>query len=528
MKTCKFTLVMSILLIIALFGCDTNDPEMDSTLRYQTVPYKGNGPTRAVGNNGALIYSAHDTENDLYYYVYLLGHINRVPVAYRQAVIWDGTTPMTIGYSSTDTNAYTITEGVEKATEYSFTSDQSHSFKLGVEFGIKGAGLSSKISTEYSGSFGWSEMNSRSLRNTYETAISKGNETTDSISVTIGEHGQPVGKYRYSLFCTTDIYYVVVVTDTDKELIEAYTAVCARPASYAWGIDYEPDLAGYFGKTAPGDLFQIPDLVFSQLPDPTDEFEEGNIPQYPPVDKPVATITSGTYTGEVNVMLSTTTTDAEIYYTLNGGNPTTGSTLYQSGTNIKISENTILKAIAVKSGMTDSEILTEQYIITEAVNYVKRIYFGYNSNASVALSSLRSQTSEAMVTLEGKDLNQGAGGQYIYIGYTITNNPNDAIRGLVLENGKNASSSFSYNGASYSRIGPDLNIGAGGDYIWLNETRSTSAGDPIRSLFVQIGTDQSAINGQSGWTRVAQRTSSIDPDLNKGAKGQYIYLWMQK
>lgn len=53
---------------------------------------------------------------------------------------------------------------------------------------------------------------------------------------------------------------------------------------------------------------------------------------------------------------------ASIYYTTNGSTPTTGSTLYVSGT-ITISANTVLKLFAVKSGYLDSAAVTHIYVI---------------------------------------------------------------------------------------------------------------------------------------------------------------------
>jgi len=521
-------IITGIVLFAVLCGCPdpVRRPNVIENwiLRYETVPLEK--ITRAADENYDLIYSAYDADNELNYYVYLLGHINSVPVAYRQAVIYDGMTPVTISYSSTTTNAYTVTEGVEKASEYSFTTNQSHNWKVGTELGIKGEVFSFKVSAEVGGQYGHEEMNGRSLSNTYETSMTKSSETTDTIEATIGEHGQPAGKYRYSLFCTTDVYYVLATNKGKTAVEEAYIAVCARPASYAWGIDYESDLGGNFGKNAPGDLFSIPELVLAELPEPADEFEEEKIPLVPPVATPAATLPSGIYIGQQYVLLSCTTDGARIHYTTNGSNPSTSSSIYNSGAQIIISQNTTLKAYAVKDGMLDSQIMTESYTITEAVNYVNKIYFGYSSNKSVALSSLRSQTSENMVIIE-KDLNEGAGGNYIFIGYTITNNPSAAIRGLMVDNsGKNPPASFTSSSSTYQQIGPDLNLGASGDYIWLYETRNAAAGEPLRNLFVQIDADQGGMAG-SGWSRVEFR-SGVNPDLNRGAGGKYIYLWMQK
>ena len=67
------------------------------------------------------------------------------------------------------------------------------------------------------------------------------------------------------------------------------------------------------------------------------------------------------YDSPQNVSLSTATQGASIYYTLNGNNPTRNSLLYSG--EIAINETTTLKAIAVKDGLNDSGVLTEEYII---------------------------------------------------------------------------------------------------------------------------------------------------------------------
>jgi len=72
-----------------------------------------------------------------------------------------------------------------------------------------------------------------------------------------------------------------------------------------------------------------------------------------------------------------------------------------------------------------------------------------------------------------------------------------------------------------------LNINAGGNYIWIYSTKDTSAGTPLRNLFVQIGSDQSGIK-DSGWSEVQFTSNDQPPDLNKGAGGSYVYLWMQR
>jgi len=82
------------------------------------------------------------------------------------------------------------------------------------------------------------------------------------------------------------------------------------------------------------------------------------------VATPTATPPEGTYTGTQTVTLTCTTAGADIYYTLDGTPPTASSTKY--ATAISISDNATLKAIAVKSGWNNSDILTAVYMFEPA------------------------------------------------------------------------------------------------------------------------------------------------------------------
>jgi len=79
-------------------------------------------------------------------------------------------------------------------------------------------------------------------------------------------------------------------------------------------------------------------------------------PAYPPQMSP----TSGTFASETDVTITTITPDATIYYTTDGTQPTINSTEYTNP--ISISENTELKAIAVKNDYV-STVTTELYEI---------------------------------------------------------------------------------------------------------------------------------------------------------------------
>ncbi|GHT42895.1 hypothetical protein AGMMS49965_15450 [Bacteroidia bacterium] len=83
------------------------------------------------------------------------------------------------------------------------------------------------------------------------------------------------------------------------------------------------------------------------------------------VATPTATPGAGTYSGPQTVSLATTTPGATIHYTVDGTVPTTSSTVYS--TPIAVSMGTVLKAIAVKTGMTASAMLIADYTPTGTV-----------------------------------------------------------------------------------------------------------------------------------------------------------------
>ncbi len=87
------------------------------------------------------------------------------------------------------------------------------------------------------------------------------------------------------------------------------------------------------------------------------------------VSVPVSSHTNGEYTEEINVELSSSTSESLIYYTIDGTTPSvSGGILYDSSINLTgrtgESETVTIKAIAVKDGMCDSAVVTFVYTIS--------------------------------------------------------------------------------------------------------------------------------------------------------------------
>jgi len=142
--------------------------------------------------------------------------------------------------------------------------------------------------------------------------------------------------------------------------------------------------------TQAGDISKVGDInLFYQwhLQDPVDEWErtrnqriaekQGDLNPYVEhpeliarawglqqtnnVATPVFSKQSCTFSAPIDVTITTATADAKIYYTIDGAQPTTNSTLYSAP--INISATTTLKAIAAKEGMDNSSIQSAVYTL---------------------------------------------------------------------------------------------------------------------------------------------------------------------
>jgi hypothetical protein len=89
--------------------------------------------------------------------------------------------------------------------------------------------------------------------------------------------------------------------------------------------------------------------------------------------KPTASPPGGIYAVEQNIILNCATSGATIYYTTDGSEPTTSSTLYTGP--ITVGTATTIKAIAYKSGIIDSNIMEEHYKFVPYLEFVSCLIY---------------------------------------------------------------------------------------------------------------------------------------------------------
>lgn len=84
------------------------------------------------------------------------------------------------------------------------------------------------------------------------------------------------------------------------------------------------------------------------------------------VAAPTFTPAAGEVEKDTTITLTSTTDGAKIYFTMDGKDPTAESQEYNDQNKPTISEAATVKAIAVKEGMTNSDVATAEYTIKEA------------------------------------------------------------------------------------------------------------------------------------------------------------------
>ena len=136
-------------------------------------------------------------------------------------------------------------------------------------------------------------------------------------------------------------------------------------------------------------------------------------------------------------------------------------------------------------------------------------------------------------TIINRDLNDDAGGDYVYIGYKTSTDPSKAITGIVFRVGENPPDSITYGGYTFNLVGGryeantavdnvvDLNEDAGGAYIYTYVTRDPNYGPALTAMTVNES------SSYSGWI-TGTNTGGGVIDLNQSAGGDYLYLHYQR
>lgn len=190
--------------------------------------------------------------------------------------------------------------------------------------------------------------------------------------------------------------------------------------------------------------------------------------------------------------------------------------------------------------------------VKEVLPYISEIYVAAGGSKLDALSQLAAYEPHGYLD---RDLNEGAGGDYVYIAYRRTDDRNDAITDIAIS--FTDTSDRIWIGQTKDKLAPydlashvNLNSGvwkptADSLYLYVSKSPNTLIGEPINDLDT-YNHSYSTKDENGFWTDVTaykafydnfnghyylQRELGVqdgDPDLNDGAGGKYIYLIMKR
>jgi len=160
--------------------------------------------------------------------------------------------------------------------------------------------------------------------------------------------------------------------------------------------------------------------------------------------------------------------------------------------------------------------------------YVVDFAIGSSGGKGSSASKAKNQIGAGYTILD-VDLNEGAGGYYIYLGYKLGTNVNDAYRDIFIadytdgEKG-NTTATMKHNGvtASYYRFRTDFNKGAGGKH-WLHMWTSRNAAKPPIKQIEIIRSATEPKDGD-GWTYVKWHDTYQPADCNRYVGGSRLYI----
>lgn len=182
---------------------------------------------------------------------------------------------------------------------------------------------------------------------------------------------------------------------------------------------------------------------------------------------------AGTYNNNQSVTISTATGGATIYYTTNGSTPTTSSSVYSSAITVS-SDNTTIKAIAVKAGLDNSSVGSATYRLTCATPTFSPTAGTYTEAQTVTISCA---TTSATIyyTTNGSDPTTGSS---VY-STSLTVSSTQTIKAIATASGYSnsaiASATYTIKSGKIFQLVTDASDLAAGDELVILGISSTPA-----------------------------------------------------
>ena len=233
-----------------------------------------------------------NTDGEYNYYLLYVGYIEDLYLSTLAAVEYTG---VPLSYTKQITHETSCVESLTTSVSNCITVSDSQSHKVGIGAGWKkwfpfAGEFSISANYEWNGVWSKSETNEMSTSNTSTT--SKRFAETQTLSFEFKkDDGNPIGKYRYALYSTCDVYFVIQTSLNNQDLLQLTTQACSREKDYF--VRMESVESGEHFENTSIDQINISEDYYKKLPLPSQKKPDIQIVE--PV-KYTATIRTGTTT----------------------------------------------------------------------------------------------------------------------------------------------------------------------------------------------------------------------------------------
>lgn len=133
------------------------------------------------------------------------------------------------------------------------------------------------------------------------------------------------------------------------------------------------------------------------------------------VATPTITPSSKEFSETFQATITCETAGADIYYTLNGTTPSASSTKYNGAISIAAGADVTLKAIAIKSGLTNSSVAEAKYTYVDPAKYACATAAEWLAKAKADTNHAYTITGTLTVSYNANTSANGNGNQYTYV-----------------------------------------------------------------------------------------------------------------
>ncbi len=259
-------------------------------------------------------------------------------------------------YSGLVTKTYTITKATPLAPALAFTVSDGAFPKTVTITAVANCEYSFDDGTTWGDTNTYTSTQAEDVKMSIrykETATNNASEAATNTINTNSQNQAAPNTFELSYELVGDTYTVTIPTTTGAEYsfdgtIWSGTNIKTdcKPETTVTGYKRMAAKTGYNVSSAVSANIMLPALT---------------APIIETVSTPTASPNGGSFTDSQSVTLSCATEGASVYYTLDGTVPTVDSTLYTEA--FSIIATTTVKALAIKEGMTDSEIMTATFTL---------------------------------------------------------------------------------------------------------------------------------------------------------------------